>query len=137
MKRLALLTGISLYLCANPTGHEVTCGSASIHQIDRNTLHIHAGDKAIIHWKDFSIEKGELTKVLQPGCKSALLNRVKGDNPSHIFGRLESNGQIFLINPHGIVIGKEGVIDTGAFIGSTFDILDQAFLEGGEILFAG
>ncbi|MCB1115273.1 MAG: filamentous hemagglutinin N-terminal domain-containing protein [Chlamydiia bacterium] len=137
MKRFVCFSLVTVALYANPSGHEVMHGSASIQQMDSKTLHIHVGDKAIIHWKDFSIEKGELTKVFQKSCKSALLNRVKGDNPSHIFGRLESNGQIFLINPHGIVIGKEGQIDTGAFLASTFDILDQDFLSGKEILFAG
>lgn len=103
-----------------------------------NTLTITQGsDKAIIHWDDFSIAKGNLTQFLQPGSHSAALNRVIGDLRSEIHGDLTANGRIFLINPNGVLIGPTGRIDVGGFLASTLDVSDADFLAGGDMLFKG
>jgi large exoprotein involved in heme utilization and adhesion len=47
-------------------------------------------------------------------------------------GKIESNGRIYLINPNGIVIGKEGVINTASFFASSMDIPDDQFLNSEE-----
>ena len=36
------------------------------------------------------------------------LNRVSGSTPSRIAGQLNSNGQVYLINPHGIIVTPSG-----------------------------
>ncbi|HAF58520.1 MAG TPA: hypothetical protein DCL00_02930, partial [Opitutae bacterium] len=41
----------------------------------------------------------------QPNVDSAMLSRVIGDNLSEIYGTLNSNGQLYLINPNGILLG--------------------------------
>ncbi|NLT72033.1 MAG: filamentous hemagglutinin N-terminal domain-containing protein, partial [Verrucomicrobiaceae bacterium] len=93
--------------------------------------------RAILHWQDFSIAAGETTRFVQPSATSAALNRVLGGNPSAIYGTLSSNGQIFLINPNGILVGPSGVVDTGGFLASTLDISDENFLSGGDLRFKG
>src|SRR5690606_12276485 len=64
-------------------------------------------------------------------------NRVLGGNRSAIHGTLSSNGQIFLINPNGILVGPSGVVNTGGFLASTLDISDENFLSGGDLRFKG
>ncbi|MFX6230844.1 filamentous hemagglutinin N-terminal domain-containing protein, partial [Acinetobacter baumannii] len=49
---------------------------------------------------------------------------------SQILGSLTSNGQVFLVNPNGIAIGKTGSVQTGAFVASTLGISDANFLAG-------
>jgi filamentous hemagglutinin family protein len=84
----------------------------------------------IINWQGFSIGVGEVTRFQQQSVASAVLNRVVGGDPSSILGTLSSNGSVFLINPHGVIFGRNAVIDTAAFVASTLDMRDEDFLAG-------
>lgn len=123
---LNILGLLSLY--AQPQDPIVVAGKVSFEQANDTALHITASDKAVINWKDFSIGANELTKFIQPSSASSVLNRVTTSNPSNIFGMLESNGKVLLINPNGILFGPDAVINTASFIASTLDILDGDFL---------
>jgi len=127
MNRAWLHAGIVLFtagLFANPNGHSVQDGNVTIVSHD-HLLEITASDKAIIHWQEFSIDPGEITRFIQPSQDAAVLNKVQGLNASLINGVLEANGRVILVNPHGVVVGKEGVIHTADFIVSTTDVLDN------------
>ncbi|MEX1223516.1 MAG: filamentous hemagglutinin N-terminal domain-containing protein, partial [Pirellulales bacterium] len=124
-------------LWANPTGADVVAGSAAINA-QGNTLNVVTGsDRTIINWQDFSIGANEATNFIQPGANSAVLNRVTGGNASAIYGQLNSNGNVFLINPNGIFIGPGGVINVNGFTASTFDITNKDFLDGAPFNFQG
>src|SRR3990172_12600547 len=99
---ISCLLGCSVF--ANPTDLVVISGDAHCHSPSANTLEIRASDRAILHWQDFSIGLNETTKFIQPNSSCAVLNRVMGENLSSLQGRLEANGQVYLINPHGILI---------------------------------
>src|SRR5271170_3663289 len=100
---LCLLTG---HTYGNPTGGNVTAGSASIAGQGTSTVTINqASNTAIINWNTFSIGQGELTRFIQPSAQSAVLNRVLGGQTSLIDGMLSANGQVFLINGNGVVVG--------------------------------
>jgi len=115
---------------ANPVGATVVNGQVSFSQPNANTLSITNSPNAIINWQGFDIGAGELTQFLQQNSSSAVLNRVTSGNASSILGKLQSNGQVFLINPNGLVIGQGAVINTAGFVGSTLNITDQDFLNG-------
>lgn len=125
-------------LRANPTGEQVINGGVTFERGLDGSLTISQGsDKAIIHWQDFSIGAGELTKFVQPSSMSAVLNRVIGGLPSSIHGTLQANGRVLLINPNGILVGPTGRIDVGGFLASTLDVSDSDFLRGGDMIFRG
>lgn len=119
-----------------PSGLEVAFGEV-FEKIDKNSLTISTGDRAILNWDSFSIKEIESLFFNMPSKTSTVLNRVIGVEESSILGRLEANGRLFLINPNGIFIGKNAVLKTDSFLASTLDILDQKFLEGGELKFFG
>jgi filamentous hemagglutinin family protein len=48
-----------------------------------------------------------------------VLNRVIGQDPSSLLGRLQSNGRVCLINPNGIVFGTGSRMDVGGLVAST------------------
>ncbi len=136
MNRCILFLSLTSLLAANPTDPQVMNGDA-LFLNNGQILEIHASDNSIIHWKDFSINSNEIAQFLQPSKDSAVLNRVTGGNMSQIFGQLQSNGKVYLINPSGIVFGEDARIDAGSFIASTLDALDEDFLKGGDIAFQG
>lgn len=117
------------FLHANPSDPQVVAGKADFQQTAPEVLEITTSDKAIINWKEFSIEEQELTKFHQPRHQSAVLNRVLSGDPSHLKGRLEANGHVYLINPNGVLIGKNAVINTHNFIVQTYDLDNEVFLD--------
>jgi len=135
-RRILYLTGAMLFLVhaglmANPSGGSVAAGSASIAGQGTSTVTINQlSNTAIINWQTFSIGAGELTKFVQPTSTSAVLNRVLGGQTSLIDGTLSANGQVYLINGNGIVVGPGGVVSSNAFTASTRDIADTDFLAG-------
>lgn len=121
---------------ANPTGEQVAGGSATFDR-SGNNLNITTSDRAIINWADFSIQVGETTKFFQPNSMSATLNRVTSSNPSSLLGSLQANGQLYLINPNGILVGPGANINTANFVGSTLDIQNSEFMLGQDLHFMG
>lgn len=114
---------------ANPTGGQVTSGSATIDYGSTTTI-TQSTNKAIINWEGFSIGPDEVTQFKQPSSSSVTLNRVVGSDLSHLQGRLSANGQIILVNPNGIVFGPNAVVDVAGLVASTANISDQDFLAG-------
>jgi len=124
-------------LIANPQGHQVISGQASIAHSDNLSMHITASDKAIINWDSFSIASKEMTKFIMPSSTSSVLNRVISSNPSELLGKLDANGHLFLINPNGILIGENATINAASFVASSFDVLNEDFLKNENLIFQG
>ncbi|HEY8967328.1 MAG TPA: filamentous hemagglutinin N-terminal domain-containing protein, partial [Candidatus Methylacidiphilales bacterium] len=118
-------------LLANPTGGSVVAGSATI-TTSGSTLNVNTGSaQTIINWQDFGIAAGEITNINQPNSSSTTLNRVLGGNVSEIYGTLNSNGNVILVNPNGVLVGAGGVVNTqGSFLASTLNLSDSDFLSG-------
>jgi len=126
---LALLFGVSTNVYALPGHGQVTAGSAAITHPTASTLHINqVTDKTILSWQSFSIGKNELVQFAQPSAAAVVLNRVWGGNPSIILGQLRANGQVFLINPNGILFGAGSQINVGGFVATTLPLSTRDFL---------
>ena len=138
---LLLLLGIQLafqahFLMANPVGGSVVAGSANVVNTDTTTT-ITTSDRAVINWAGFSIKSGETTQFVQPSSSSAVLNRVTSGDPSRLMGNLQANGQVYLLNPNGVLIGNGAVVNVGSFLASTANIADGDFMAGGNMNFVG
>jgi filamentous hemagglutinin family protein len=121
---------------ANPAHPSVEAGRAVLSE-KGSLLQIETSDLAILNWESFSIQSHETTHFLQPSITSAVLNRVTGSDISQLMGRLEANGKVYLINPNGIIIGKDAVINTAALLASTFQIQTDEFLAQGSLHITG
>ena len=116
---------------ATPTGGVVSHGEATIEAISDNTTHITQNSQsAIIDWQTFDLSTSDLVHFDQPSASAAVLNRIHDTNPSQIFGAIEGNGQVFLINPNGILIGAGAEVNVGSLFLSTMDISDDDFMQG-------
>ncbi len=124
---LAVWSGCAL---ANPSGPTLVNGTATFSQPNANTLNVTNSRNAIINWQSFNIGQGQTTNFIQPSSASAVMNRVISNNPSQIYGNLNSNGKVFLINQHGLMIGAGARINTAGFYGSTLNITNEDFLKG-------
>ena len=132
---VAAVVSVSLFAfsggaLAAPTGGAVAKGAASIDQNGLQTLITQTTGKAVINWDDFSINADELVKFIHQSSSDVTLNRVTGDTVSQIKGALTANGNIFLINPNGIVFGATAQVDVAGLVATTFDIADQDFMDG-------
>lgn len=135
-----LMPGLTMWtipIDANPTGGIVVNGDVSFGGGAGNLQITQGSQNAIINWADFSISEGELTEFFQPNAQSIVLNRVTGGNPSAIYGALKANGNVFVINPNGILVGQNGTIDVNGLVLSTLDVSNGEFLAGGDQIFEG
>ncbi|MEN9725839.1 MAG: hypothetical protein RL434_205, partial [Pseudomonadota bacterium] len=86
-----------------PTGGEVVAGSGVISQSGSTLTVTQSSDKLATNWQSFSIGAGNRVEFVQPGASAVALNRVLGSDVSVIQGALSANGQVFLVNPNGVL----------------------------------
>src|SRR3954470_19508249 len=89
---------------AAPTDGVIRGGAATIAQSGSTTTINQSSARAVIDWRAFDIAAGETVTFVQPTAQSAVLNRVTGNQFSSLRGALSANGQVFLVNPNGVLI---------------------------------
>jgi filamentous hemagglutinin family protein len=125
----AVAAAFSSVALGNPLNPTVVVGSATF-QSTANTLTVTNTNGAVINWRGFSIGQGEITRFIQPGALSQVLNRVTGGSPSVILGALQSNGRVFLINQNGIAFGPGAQVDVGGLVVSSLGLSNADFAAG-------
>jgi filamentous hemagglutinin family protein len=134
---LAFTMGPAVLAGSLPSGGVVAAGQAQIGQSSPSTLTINQqSSRAIINWDGFSVGQGQ--SVQFNNGAGATLNRVTGSQGSAIDGLLSATGNIYLINPNGVIIGKTGIVNVGGtFVAATQNVLDSQFMGGGDLTFSG
>lgn len=132
--RQALLTAcvcfaLSAPAFAMPTGGTVASGDVTGLTNGEVTsgATITANKNSIINWQEFGIKEGETLNFNTEN--GALLNRVTGAKISELLGTLKQSGgqPLLLVNPNGIVVGSNAVIDAHALVLSTLALSDEEF----------
>src|SRR4030095_3174566 len=101
---------------ANPEGGVVQSGAATIVGQGTAQVDVHqATQGAVLSWEQFNIGAGEVTKFHQPNAEAVAINKILQQDPSQIFGALQANGNVYLINPNGFLFGASARIDTSGF----------------------
>jgi filamentous hemagglutinin family protein len=127
----SLLLALAMQVHATvPTGGVVTAGQASISSNGSTTTITQSSANVIIDWQSFSIGAGNTVQFMQPGRTSVALNRVLGADPSVILGNLTANGNVFLLNPNGVLFGTGASVSVGGLVASTMGITDADFMAG-------
>ena len=121
---------------AGPTGGQVTAGSGSIHQSGNTTTINQSSQTLSLSWQSFNTNGGETVNVVQPSSSAIAVNRIFDTNGTQFMGKLNANGQVYLINPNGVLFGAGSQVNVGGLIASTLDI-DDAALDGAARRFSG
>ena len=117
------------YVLAAPKGGHVVNGTASFTQ-DGNLTVITAGNRSIINYDSFNIASGETVRFVQPNSGSSVLNRVTSPNPTNIFGSLQANGNVYIVNPYGVFFQNGAVLNVGGLYAGAGKLNDQDFTRG-------
>ena len=114
---------------ALPQGASIVNGTVTINA-SPNTMNVAASDKAIVNWNSYNIGQASTVNYIQPSSSAVILNRVIGVDPSSIYGKLNANGNVFIVNPNGIYFGAGSQVNVGGLVASTLGISNSDFIAG-------
>ncbi|MCH7345376.1 filamentous hemagglutinin N-terminal domain-containing protein, partial [Pelomonas sp. CA6] len=115
---------------ALPTGAQVVTGNASFAQTGSALTITQKSNLLATNWQSFNIGAGSSVTFVQPSQASVALNRVLGADVSTIQGALKANGQVFLLNPNGVLFTPTAQVNVGGLVASTLAISDADFAAG-------
>ena len=126
----ALTAGVAYAQAVLPTGGQIVGGNASIATQGKTMTVTQTSDRMAADWQSFSIGKDHSVNFVQPSSTSVALNRVLGSDVSVIQGAINANGQVFLVNPNGVLFTKDAQVNVGAMVASTLNISTADFMAG-------
>lgn len=139
---ICLLTGVSAFYSASlsygatsvvsntqlPTGHTPIVGNVTITQNSTTSMTIaQATQTAVNKWTSFDVGGSATVNFTGPQHFNSV-NYVNGGNvsQSQIYGTINANGgNVFLINPAGVQIGKSAQINVGSLYVSNKEFSDN------------
>ncbi len=120
-----------------PTGGTVARGTATISQTataQAAAMTVNqTSQRAVVNWNTFNLGSSASVNFVQPNAQAVILNRVTDSNPSQIFGRITSNGQVFITNANGVYFSPTSSVDVGAITATTHSISNDNFMSGNYV----
>lgn len=113
-----------------PTGGQIAAGQGSISSAGPAMTVTQSTGKMAIDWQSFSVGAQNKVEFIQPSSSSVALNRVTGAHASTIQGSLSANGQVFLVNPNGVLFTPTSQVNTGGLVASTLELNTSQFMAG-------
>ncbi|WP_294637723.1 MBG domain-containing protein [uncultured Aquabacterium sp.] len=113
-----------------PAGGQIVGGSGSI-AIAGSTMTVNQSSARLaVDWQSFNIGQGQTVQFVQPDGSAVALNRVLGTDVSVIQGALKANGQVFLLNPNGVLFTPTARVEVGGVVASTLNLKTEDFMAG-------
>jgi filamentous hemagglutinin family protein len=132
----AALSLATAHVLASPSGGQVTAGAGTIAHSGTTTTITQSSQNLSANWQSFNTAAGETVNFVQPSASAVAVNRIFDVNGTKFFGNLNANGQVYLINPNGILFGAGSQVNVGGLVASTLDIND-ASLNSASRTFSG
>ena len=125
------LLGLPVTPQAGPEGGVVTAGSGTVARPDAQTTNIQQhSQNLILNWDSYNVQANEAVNYRQPNANAQALNRILDHNPSQIFGQINANGKVLLVNPNGVFFKPGARVNVGGLVASGLNISDKDFLAG-------
>jgi len=91
-----------------------------------NSLTFTTPDKAVLTWQAYgsgtdTIGLNDALSYVLPSKNASVLNIVSGGASTTIDGSITSNGNVFVLNPNGLLVGNGARIETNKLVLSTSD----------------
>lgn len=129
-------TGPRVLPATLPSGGIVTSGSGQISQSGAVLTIKQQSQNLGLGWQSFNVGAQATVNFIQPDASAIAVNRIADPNGSAIFGHLNANGQVFLINPNGVLFGQGAQVNVGGLVASTLDVNDSS-LGSSHLSFSG
>ncbi|MGO8837523.1 MAG: beta strand repeat-containing protein [Limisphaerales bacterium] len=113
-----LMLDMAMSALANPHGMTVQSGTATT-TVNGSQLTITTSQNAALNWQSFNIAAGETTIFQQPSSTSIVWNNINNQNPSQIYGSLQANGIVVLLNSSGFYFGPNSFVSAAGLVVST------------------
>ncbi|MFI8415082.1 filamentous hemagglutinin N-terminal domain-containing protein [Serratia sp. NPDC078593] len=105
-------------------------GAGNISKNANTTVVNQNSDKMVIHWNNMNVNGNETLQFNQASSQSSVLNKVNSTTATMIRGALKANGNVFIVNPNGVLIGNSARVNVGSLVVSSLDIKDSDFQKG-------
>ncbi|MFM5914602.1 MAG: YDG domain-containing protein, partial [Chakrabartia godavariana] len=147
--RVALMGAVSMSAMSAAHAGDFTVSSGTITGVvpvtngtATTTTVTQTSARAIINCSDLSVATGDTLKFVQPDASAVVLNRIVGPAggpiaPSRIDGTLVANGQVWILNPSGVLVGGAGQVNVAGFVASTLAMTDAEFNGGTSFTLSG
>lgn len=131
MAALILIAPVAGQAATLPQGGAISMGQGTLLSNAPNEMVIkQTTDKLSINWQSFNVSADSHVIFDQPGRHAIALNRVIGSDGSAILGKIDANGQVFLINPNGVMFGQDAQVNVGGLVASALSLSDADFAAG-------
>jgi filamentous hemagglutinin family protein len=120
---------------AGPQGGVVVGGTASIGRSPTDTVVTQTSQRAAIDWQSVDVGSQQSFTVRAPNASAITLMIVSGPHPSEIAGRIDSNGQVIIVNATGATLFTGAQVNASGFVLSGPRADANAFMAGGTIDF--
>ena len=118
-------------LFALPEGTVSVQGGGSFDISGKNMI-IEAPDGSIFEHQSFDVGVDESVQFNQPGKSSRVLNRITTPSPSFIDGQISANGEVYLVNPSGVIFGTGAVIEAARLHAIAGTLSNNDFSNGND-----
>lgn len=131
---IAVLAIISPSAYAADAAHAaVVVGSGSVSTSGLTTTINQTSQRLAIDWTQLSTAANEALRFNQPNAQAIALNRITGSAPSSFLGSLTANGQVFILNPNGVLFGAGSEVNVGGLVASTLAMSNADFQAGRNV----
>ena len=115
---------------AGPTGGQVVGGEGTISQGNNLTQIDQFSQQVSINWETFNVATNETVRFVQPDSTSVALNTIFDQNASQIFGTIDANGRVLLINPNGMIFAPTAQVNVAGLVASSLNLSTADFMAG-------
>ncbi|ACL03989.1 filamentous hemagglutinin family outer membrane protein [Desulfatibacillum aliphaticivorans] len=99
--------------------------------VDGNTTTYNQTDQNVYNRvESYNIAADETHRYNQPNSDAIFVQRVVGQDPSSILGNLIANGQVWVMNPSGVLIGADATVNTAGFMATSLVMEEDDFFAG-------